>query len=129
MKIGDELLKMFAYRLSDRIHPYRYFVYRLHSDVFAVFSTPSDKNLFIINVENTLKDIVKETFIIGDKELMISTITGYAHGSDNILAHADAALQFAKANNIDHYAYDPLEVDNSKIYEQMSGHKNAQYRH
>jgi len=118
MKVGDELLKIFALRLSTHIHLYRYFIYRLHSDVFAVFSTQSDKNLFIIDVETALKDIVKETFIIGDKELMISNITGYAHGSDNIMAHADAALQFAKANNIDHYAYDPLKVDNSKIYEQ-----------
>jgi len=118
MKVGDQLLKIFALRLSAHIHLYRYFIYRLHSDVFAVFSTQSDKNLFIIDVETALKDIVKETFIIGDKELMISTITGYAHGSDNIMAHADAALQFAKTNNIDHYAYDPLKVDNSKIYEQ-----------
>ena len=118
MKIGDELLKIFALRLSAHINLYRYFIYRLHSDVFAVFSTQSDKNLFIIDVETALKDIVKETFIIRDKELMISTITGYAHGSDNIMAHADAALQFAKANNIDHYAYDPLKVDSSKIYEQ-----------
>lgn len=118
MKTGDELLKLFASRLSDHVHLYRYFIYRLHSDVFAVFSTQSDKNLFIIDVETALKDIVKKTFIIGDTELMISTITGYAHGSDNIMAHADAALQFAKANNIDHYAYDPLKVDNSKIYEQ-----------
>ncbi len=118
MKIGDELLKIFASRLSNHIHLYRYFIYRLHSDVFAVFSTQSDKNLFIIDVETALQDIVKKTFIIGDKELMISVITGYAHGSDNIMAHADAALQFAKANNIDHYAYDPLKVDNSKIYEQ-----------
>nr|WP_320193907.1 cache domain-containing protein [uncultured Desulfobacter sp.] len=118
MKTGDKLLKIFASRLSDHRHLYRYFIYRLHSDVFAVFSTQSDKNLFIIDVETALKDIVKETFVIDNKELMISTITGYAHGSDNILAHADAALQFAKANNIDHYAYDPLKVDNSKIYEQ-----------
>jgi PAS domain S-box-containing protein/diguanylate cyclase (GGDEF)-like protein len=118
MKIGDELLKIFASRLSEHRHLYRYFIYRLHSDVFAVFSTQSDKNIFIIDVETALKDIVKETFVLGDKELMISTITGYAHGSDNIMAHADAALQFAKANNIDHYAYDPLKVDNSKIYEQ-----------
>ncbi|NDY72824.1 hypothetical protein DO021_15080 [Desulfobacter hydrogenophilus] len=118
MKSGDELLKLFASRLSNHIYLYRYFIYRLHSDVFAVFSTRSDKNLFIIDVETAIKDIIKETFIIGDKELMISAITGYAHGSDNIMAHADAALQFAKANNIDHYAYDPLKVDNSKIYEQ-----------
>ncbi len=118
MKTGDELLKLFASRLSNHIHLYRYFIYRLHSDVFAVFSTQSDKNLFMIDVETALKDIVKATFIIGDKELMISVITGYAHGSGNIMAHADAALQFAKANNIDHYAYDPLKVDNSKIYEQ-----------
>ncbi|WP_321495444.1 cache domain-containing protein [uncultured Desulfobacter sp.] len=118
MKTGDELLKLFALRLTDHIHPYRYFVYRLHSDVFAVFSSPSDKNVFIINVENALKGIVKETFIIGDKELMVSTITGYAHGSDSIMAHADAALQFAKANNISHWGYDPLKVDNSRIYEQ-----------
>ena len=118
MKTGDELLKVFALRLTDHIHPYRYFAYRLHSDVFAVFSSPSDQNMFVINVETALKDIVKETFIIEDKELMISTITGYAHGSDKIMAHADAALQFAKANNIGHWAYDPLKVDNTKIYEQ-----------
>jgi PAS domain S-box-containing protein/diguanylate cyclase (GGDEF)-like protein len=118
MKTGDKLLKLFASRLSEHHRLYRYFIYRLHSDVFAVFSTQSDKNIFIIDVETALKDIVKETFVIGDKELMISTITGYAHGSDNIMAHADAALQFAKANNIDHYAYDPLKLDNSKIYEQ-----------
>nr|WP_321400099.1 cache domain-containing protein [uncultured Desulfobacter sp.] len=118
MKAGDELLKIFALRLSNHRNLYRYFIYRLHSDVFAVFSTQSDKNIFIIDVETALKDIVKKTFVIRDKELMISTITGYAHGSDNIMAHADAALQFAKANNIDHYAYDPLKVDNSKIYEQ-----------
>ncbi len=118
MKLGDELLKVFALRLAETVRLFRYFVYRLHSDVFAVFSTHSDKNLFIINVETAVKDITRKTFIIGDKELMISTITGYAHGSDNILSHADAALQFAKANNIGHYAYDPLELDNSKIYEQ-----------
>ncbi|WP_035238555.1 cache domain-containing protein [Desulfobacter vibrioformis] len=118
MKIGDQLLKEFALRLAERIHLYRYSVYRLHSDVFAVFSSQSDKNLFIINVETAVKDITKKTFMIGEKELMVSTITGYAHGSDHIMAHADAALQFAKANNIGHYAYDPLKVDNSKIYEQ-----------
>ena len=118
MKIGDMLLKMFALRLTESDHLHRYYIYRLHSDVFAVFSTRSDKNLFVINVENAVKDITKKTFLVDDKELMVSTITGYAHGSDNIMAHADAALQFAKANNISHYAYDPLELDNKKIYEQ-----------
>lgn len=120
MKVGDELLKMFAQSLSDNINLKRYDIYRLHSDVFAVFSQQSDKNLFIINVEKAVKEIAKNSFNIGDAEIIISNIVGYAHGSDNIMAHADAALQFAKANNVGHYIYDPIEVDNTKIYEQNS---------
>lgn len=118
MKVGDEVLKVFAGRLTDNILLKPYDIYRLHSDVFAVFSQQSDKNLFIINVENAVKETTKESICIESGEVIISTITGYAHGSDNIMAHADAALQFAKANNISHYTYDPLEIDNSKIYEQ-----------
>ncbi|ADD68774.1 diguanylate cyclase/phosphodiesterase with PAS/PAC sensor(s) [Denitrovibrio acetiphilus DSM 12809] len=118
MKFGDTLLKSFANRLSENVNLNRYNTYRLHSDVFAVFSNQSDKNLFITNVENAVKNITKDSVNIAGKDIIITSITGYAHGSDNILAHADAALQFAKANNISHYVYNPLEVDNTNIYQQ-----------
>jgi len=118
MKVGDEVLKVFTGRLTENLLLKPYDIYRLHSDVFAVFSQQSDKNLFIINVENAVKEITRESICVEAGEIIISTIIGYAHGSDNIMAHADAALQFAKANNISHYTYDPLEIDNSKIYEQ-----------
>jgi len=120
MKVGDELLRIFAKKLKEKSILNNYTLYRLHSDVFAIFSQQSDKNLFIMNVEKALSQITKETFKINGTDIIITTITGYAHGSDNIMSHADAALQFAKANNISHYVYDPLEVDNSKIYEQNS---------
>lgn len=117
MKAGDELLIKFSKRLTSCNSIRTYEIFRLHSDVFAILSNQSDKDTFIANVEESIAKISKNTITLGDSDILIRTFTGYAHGSYNILAHADAALQFAKTNNISKYIYDPLKLDKTEMYE------------
>jgi len=117
MRSGDKTLKEFAHRLSEDARLDKYKLFRLHSDVFAIFSPLSDQDTFVRNVEDAVRDITKDILIIEDAEIILRTITGYAKGSANILTKADTALNFAKTNNISHYIYDPQKVDASEVYE------------
>jgi PAS domain S-box-containing protein/diguanylate cyclase (GGDEF)-like protein len=117
MKTGDKLLMEFAARLTSSPSLQYYDIYRLHSDVFAVYSPSSNTEEFVKNVENAMYAITKQVFTPDNHEIIILTRTGYAHGSAELLANADAALQFAKTNNLPHHTYDPLKLDKTEIYE------------
>jgi len=117
MKTGDDILVDFAKRLlnSDSIKNYELF--RLHSDVFAIMSYMSDRKNFWSNVEKAVSSISNSPFYTGSHEVLIRTKIGYAHDSKIILAHADSALQFAKANNLDSHVFDPGKTALSEVYE------------
>ncbi|PLX68714.1 MAG: hypothetical protein C0603_06055 [Denitrovibrio sp.] len=117
MKAGDDLLIKFSKRLTSNSNIRVYDIFRLHSDVFAILSTNSNKETFIANVEKGIASICKDTITLKKSEILIRTFVGYAHGSQLLLSHADAALQFAKANNVSHYIYDPLKLNHTELYE------------
>jgi len=120
MKTGDELLIHFSIRLKESNILNKYEIYRLHSDVFAVLSQRNDTAEFVNNVDKAIKQITKMPFTINGTDILIRTIAGFAHGSTNILAQADSALQFAKTSNIEHYIYDSSKLDKTAMYEKST---------
>ncbi|PLX66084.1 MAG: hypothetical protein C0602_13210 [Denitrovibrio sp.] len=120
MVTGDDLLMEFARKLNQNNYLASYDLFRLHSDVFAVFSYSSNIEEFSANVEKAVSEITKSAFTIQGKEILLRTSIGVASGSKNLLAHADAALQHAKATNIDLGFYDPSNENKNKIYETES---------
>lgn len=117
MSAGDELLMSFAKKLSSSKCLANYDLFRLHSDVFAVFSYTSDTEDFSANVEKAVSDITKTAFYITGKEILMRTTAGIASNTRDLLAHADAALQYAKVNNIDVGFYNPERDRLKSVYE------------
>jgi PAS domain S-box-containing protein/diguanylate cyclase (GGDEF)-like protein len=117
MKRGDRLLKDFSERLSKHNQIKNYQFFRIHSDVFAAISLSSAPDAFISNIESAIADITKTTFSIKDQEIILQLKIGHSHGAQNNLAHADAALQFAKTNNMDSFSYDSSVLNKTDVYE------------
>lgn len=120
MTVGDEILKIFAKRLEENPNLTQYDLYRLHSDVFAVFSYTSNMAEFSEKVNQAVTEATRYLFKTDTSEIVLRTITGFAMGSADLLSNADAALQFAKANNISISFYDPEAQKNKNVYESNS---------
>ena len=68
---GDILLKTIAERLEKSLKLSNYFVYREHSDEFAILSDLQIREEFIQTVRDALKIVTKEPVKLGDKDIFI----------------------------------------------------------
>lgn len=118
MRMGDELLTYFAKRMIANSTMKNFEIYRLHSDVFALLAPYMDMEEFIPMVVAASGEIVKDSFVIEGKEVMVTCRMGFAGGSDEIMAKADIAMQQAKFENKSYKVFDPNITSNFEIYEQ-----------
>ncbi|WP_303852483.1 cache domain-containing protein [Seleniivibrio woodruffii] len=117
MRLGDELLSMFADRLVKNAHLKNFELYRLHSDVFALFAPYMDISSFLETVVSGTADVTKEYYRVAEKEVILSCRIGFADGND-LMSKADIAVQQAKFENKEYQIFDPNLTDNFATYEQ-----------
>ncbi|MGK7881616.1 MAG: EAL domain-containing protein [Crocosphaera sp.] len=109
-KVGDQLLKSFAQRLSSCVRT-NDIVSRWGGDEFTLLlpkiNTPEDT----INLAQRILDDLKQPFEIAGHQLHIKTSIGIAiypqdgHDAETLLKNADAALYRAKERGRNHYRF------------------------
>ncbi|MGK7886712.1 MAG: EAL domain-containing protein [Crocosphaera sp.] len=109
-KVGDQLLKSFAQRLSSCVRT-NDVVSRWGGDEFTLLlpkiNTPEDT----INLAQRILDDLKQPFEIAGHQLNIKTSIGIAiypqdgHDAETLLKNADAALYRAKERGRNHYRF------------------------
>ena len=100
--IGDQLLISVAQRLQQVI-PQNSFVARLGGDEFTLLIEDFEQEQSLITIFETIRDAIKEVFLIDDMELFIDVSAGICYQSHNyekpehILRDADTAMYHAKS--------------------------------
>ncbi|MFA6196484.1 MAG: EAL domain-containing protein [Sulfurimonas sp.] len=121
-KIGDKVLIQTAKNIKEYIHHSSCELYKLPSDEFAIFvDTAQDTHYFqemihmIINYLKTLE------LRIDGYTINVNITTGIAHSKNNILIHADIALQEARKLKKCSVVYDD---ENNKTKEKVNNNLN-----
>ncbi|MBX2866332.1 MAG: EAL domain-containing protein [Leptolyngbyaceae cyanobacterium MAG.088] len=100
--IGDQLLFSVAQRLQQVI-PQHSFVARLGGDEFTLLIEDFEYEQDLIIIFETIRDAIKEVFLIDDMELFIDVSAGICYQSRNyekpehLLRDADTAMYHAKS--------------------------------
>lgn len=95
---GDELLRQIAKRLNEEKDEYNEYIARFTSSSLILSSVTSQATFQ--NYEKRIKEIIRQPFIIGGKQIYITLKTGIAFYNDDIkiadaIRFADNALSFA----------------------------------
>ncbi len=95
---GDELLRQIAKRLNEEKDEYNEYIARFTSSSLILSSVTSQATFQ--NYEKRIKEIIRQPFIIGGKQIYITLKTGVAFYNDDIkiadaIRFADNALSFA----------------------------------
>lgn len=114
---GDILLKTIAERLEKEFKNYpNYFVYREHSDEFAILSDLQIREEFIQTVRDALKIVTKEPVKLGDKDIFIDFRYVFSfEDKDYLLQSANMMKKYAKINKYEIVYNKNLELE--KFYE------------
>lgn len=105
---GDEILREVAKRLYFFTSSYEVSTYRIHADVFAIYSHRFEKKNFEQMITETIKFLCLKGY--GDKEdIQLHFTAGIAYGDDKILAYGDIALKSAKNSNKQIVVYDEAD--------------------
>jgi PAS domain S-box-containing protein/diguanylate cyclase (GGDEF)-like protein len=117
--MGDELIRETGEYLYSRVIRYKYRVYRVQADEFAII--PSRKELdnprFRAVISTVVEDIKTHKFSLGNVGIFINVSAGVSQGQGKkLFKKADIALKTAKKNQVDTLTYSPdLKVE--EIYE------------
>lgn len=113
-KIGDIILR----EVADNIYEFSQFfdlsVFRIHADVFAVYSEKYAINEFERLIEKLIEEISSKKYYGKYADVNLSFTAGLAHGDCEIMACADMALKNAKKNKKNLVIYD---AENSMLDE------------
>lgn len=104
-KVGDIILRGVAKEIFRFHRSYNISVYRLHADVFAVYS----ETYTIREFEEIIKELVEHVsskIFHKEADVLFTFTVGLAHGDENIIALADMALKSAKQSNQSLVVYD-----------------------
>lgn len=96
--IGDKVIKALADRLFRYFNDKGYDLYRLQSDIFALFI--SNKDSIIADINNFMNTLGKESYTFGKDKFMLTYTCGIASNSENLLTYADIALTEAKNKKV-----------------------------
>lgn len=122
-KVGDKVLVKTARSIQEFLKHAECKLYKLPSDEFAILvDTANDIFYFeemIIMIVNHLKNL--ELHIDG-YNINVSITTGIAHSKDDILIHADNALQEARKLKKSYIIYDDTNKSNDLIKKNLHWH-------
>ncbi len=95
---GDELLRQIAKRLNEEKYERNEYIARFTSSSLIMSNTTADEDFFYY--ERRIKEIIRQPFIIGGKNIYITLKTGIALYNDEIkmadaIRFADNAVSFA----------------------------------
>ncbi|GAB0168989.1 EAL domain-containing protein [Lysinibacillus sp. CTST325] len=95
---GDELLRQIAKRLNEEKHDYNEYIARFTSSSLIIANAASDEDFFYY--KRRIKEIIRQPFIVGGKQIYITLKTGIALYSNDIkiadaIRFADNAVSFA----------------------------------
>lgn len=95
---GDELLRQIAKRLNEEKHDQNEYIARFTSSSLIITNTTSDEDFFYY--KRRIKEIIRQPFIVGGKQIYITLKTGIAFYNHNIqiadaIRFADNAVSFA----------------------------------
>jgi PAS domain S-box-containing protein/diguanylate cyclase (GGDEF)-like protein len=122
-KIGDKVLIQTAKNIQECLGDSACGVYKLPSDEFAVLADSSQDIYYfqekIIRIINHLKNLELQ---IDGFNINVCITTGIAHSKNNILIHADIALQDARKLKKSYVIYDESNKAKEKVNENLSWH-------
>ncbi|MGE7672074.1 EAL domain-containing protein [Lysinibacillus sp. NPDC094403] len=119
---GDELLRQIAKRLNEEKNEHNEYIARFTSSSLIISNTTSDE--VFLNYERRLKEIIRQPFIVGGKQIYITLKTGIALYNDEIkiadaVRFADNAVSFA-ANKPGTYVEIFTQERNDVLEQQMA---------
>lgn len=116
-KVGDSILKEVANNIYVFSQNYEILVFRIHADVFAVYSEKYD----VVDFENIMKKLIKristQKYHGKHADVTLSFSVGIASGDCEIMACADMALKSAKKNKETLVVYD----ENNSMLNEFEG--------
>lgn len=122
-KIGDKVLIQTAKNIQDLLKHATCRLYKLPSDEFAILAdTANDIFYFqemIIMIVNHLKSL---ELSINDFQINVNITTGIAHSKEDILIHADNALQDARKLKKPYLIFDDTNKCKDTINKNLSWH-------
>ncbi len=96
--IGDEVIKALADRLFTYFNDKSYDLYRLQSDVFALFT--ANKESIIDDINDFMNTLGKEPYLLEKEKFILTYTCGIASNNENLLTYADIALTEAKNKKV-----------------------------
>lgn len=95
---GDELLRQIAKRLNEEKNDHNEYIARFTSSSLIISNATSDEGF--LNYERRIKEIIRQPFVVGGKQIYITLKTGIALYNDEIkiadaIRFADNAVSFA----------------------------------
>jgi len=115
-EIGDFVLQEFGKFLNNFCKKYRFSVYKLSGDEFAVLSKRFyPRHDFETFIQLLISTVEKKVFQIGDYEVHLNITIGVCDEKENILSKADMALKQAKEKKKPYLFFDK-SLDLSKRY-------------
>lgn len=116
-KIGDVLLISIGNKIKGYGNVNKFKVYRVNSDVFAVFTNEkTDENLFVEKIKELQMILKCEAFKCSNQKIFINTSIGIALNEDNLFEKAGMALNYTKLKHKDIQVYSE-HLDIVKEYE------------
>jgi PAS domain S-box-containing protein/diguanylate cyclase (GGDEF)-like protein len=99
-KKGDKLLEIIAKRLEEELKNYsNYFVYRVHSDEFAIVSNLEIKEEFLQNVKDIIKKVVSTPIKLKDKDIFVDFTHIFSFEDKNsLLETANLIKKYSKTH-------------------------------
>ncbi len=103
--VGDSILKEFANRLSKVFVQKNMTVYKLSGDEYCIFNE-GDNDRFKEVITSGIYLASKDAITNGDIDVTVSVSVGISYGRQNLLEHANMALDFAKKHKKHYAVYD-----------------------
>ena len=114
---GDSIIKELGLRLFDFISDEQHNIYRVHADIFAVFSVHGSQKDLVKKIEEFINTIGKESYKYKKNNFTLTYTVGVASNNKDLFAYADMALSEAKNKKIKIKEYDE-SMNNIKQFKQ-----------
>ena len=103
---GDKIIKEFATRLLKFTDGNNYVIYRVHGDIFAMYSSVYDEKKVSTDLLEFMDTVGKKPYIIDKQNIILTYTASIASNNENLFACADMALSEAKSKKIKLQKYD-----------------------
>ena len=114
---GDSIIKELGLRLFNFISNEQHNVYRVHADIFAVFSVHGPQEELVNKIEEFINTIGKKPYKYNKNNFILTYTAGVASNNKDLFAYADMALSEAKNKKIKIKEYDS-SMNNIKEFKQ-----------